>query len=603
MIAETNYNTQRWDLSALFSGLDDPNIEKTLNQVEATAKSFAQKYKGKISSGNLSASELGAAVKELEEIANTLSKPLNFAELNYATDTGNAKCGAFLQQMMERASEIQVVLMFFELELQSLDKPAFDAIIADPSLRGYLHWAEKLRTYSPYRLSEPEEVILEKTANTGARAWVRLHDELTSNHEFPYTSPSGEKQTLTLQGVLDLLRHSDRNTRQAAADSLSAGLKQLERPLVYIYNTLLQDKKVDDQLRSYEYPEQSRHLANELDKQTVDLVVEMCAKNFGLVSRFYNVKRQILGLSELTHIDRYAPLFEADEKVTFEKGKEIVLSSFGRFSQIMSDSAEEFFDKNWIDAEPRPGKTSGAFCASITPDTHPVVLMSYMDKMDDVMTLAHELGHGVHGSFSRRQSYFNFHTTLPLAELASTFGEMLVFDTLVANATTKDKVALYAEKIEGIFATIFRQAAMFRFEQACHAHRRQHGELSADEFGELWHTNIQAMFGSSVLLGEQHKGWWSYIGHFIFMPFYVYAYSFGELLVLSLYQKAKSEGASFAEKYVELLSLGGSKTPIELMQTVGVDLHDELFWKGGFDELARLLDEFEKLWNEYSATK
>jgi len=603
MITEPAYTDVTWDLAILFDGIDDPNIERSLKEIEARSHRFAETYRGRIASSGMSASELADAVRELESIASDLAKPLAFAELTFSTDTGNPKCGAFLQKMMERASEIQVVLMFFELEMQALPDDKYQQLLQDSSLRGYLHWAKKLRAYSPFRLSEIEEVLLEKTANTGSRAWIRLHDELTANHVFEYRSPDGETQSLSLQAVLDLLRNSDRAVRQAAADALTNGLLQLQRTLTFTYNTLLQDKKIEDQLRGYAYPEQSRHLANELDREIVDTVIALCVENFGLVHRFYEVKRKILGLEQLTHIDRYAPLFPADEQIDFEKAKAIVLDAFQEFSQQMAAEAKQFFDKQWIDAAPRSGKTSGAFCASVTPDTNPFVLLSYMNKMDDVMTLAHELGHGVHGSLSRKQSYFNFHTTLPLAELASTFGEMLVFDKLVSNANLKDKVALYAEKIEGIFATIFRQAAMYRFEKACHERRRTEGELSADDFGELWQSNIQQMFGTSLTLGEQHKHWWSYIGHFIFAPFYVYAYSFGELLVLSLYNKAKSEGAVFAQKYINLLSLGGSMTPVELMKTVDVDLKDANFWKGGFAALERMVAQFERLWAEFEAAK
>jgi oligoendopeptidase F len=394
----------------------------------------------------------------------------------------------------------------------------------------------------------------------------------------------------------------DRELRQAAADAFTEGLKEMERVLVFTYNNLIQDKAVSDRLREYGYPEQSRHKANELDKETVDLVVSMCRENYSLVERFYKVKREILGLPELTHIDRYAPLFDAEEPVSWEEARRIVLEAFGQFSEEVEARAREFFDKNWIDAEPRKGKRGGAFCAYNTPDTHPVMFQSYMNLADDVMTLAHELGHGVHASLSRSQSYFNFHGTLPLAELASTFGEMLVFEKLVAGATERDQLALYASKIEGIFATIFRQAAMFSFERRCHHARREEGELTPEQFGDIWQEEIQAMFGSSVKLGEQHRSWWSYVSHFVSVPFYVYAYSFGELLVLSLYQRAKREGPSFAGKYVELLRLGGSRSPQDLMSTVDVDLKSREFWQGGFDALESLVAEFERLWSAQKAS-
>jgi oligoendopeptidase F len=404
---------------------------------------------------------------------------------------------------------------------------------------------------------------------------------------------------MTQEEVLILLRDPERAVRQNAADAFTAGLKEMERTLVFLYNTLLQDKAIEDRLRGMEYPEQSRHLSNELDRSTVDLVIELCVENYPLVARYYQVKKRILGLQDLTHIDRYAPLFDAEAPVTWDEAKGIVLSSFGAFSPEMESRAQEFFDRNWIDAEARKGKRGGAFCAYNTPDTHPVILQSFQNRMDDVMTLAHELGHGVHASLSRGQSYLNFHGTLPLAELASTFGEMLVFERLVASASPKDKIALYADKCEGTFATIFRQATMFRFEQKVHNQRRTQGELTAEEFGDAWQEAIGAMFGDSLTLGEGHRMWWSYIGHFIGSPFYVYAYSFGELLALALYQRAKEEGAAFVEKYLSVLRLGGRETPQQLMGHLGIDLDDRAFWQGGFRVVEGLVSEFERLWAEY----
>ena len=591
----------RWDLSDLFSGIDDPRIESSWTEAMSRADAFEKKYRGRIDSPDLEPATLLHALLELEALLNEAGKPAQFAELIFSADTSKPEHGAFLQKQMEKHTELSVMLMFFDLELMSAPEEAIERALQDPSLGKYRHHIKVARAYSPHRLSEPEEVILEETANTGTRAWVRLFDEVTSNHRFRFqNSETKEEESLSAHEVLDKLRSPNREMRQAAADSLTSGLAEIERVLVYTFNTLLQDKKVGDRLRKHPYPEHSRHLANQLQKETVDLVIRLCREHYGLVARFYRIKKQILGLDKLTHIDRYAPLFETKEEVSYERAQAIVLDAFGEFSSEVRRRAEEFFEKNWIDAEPRKGKTGGAFCASITPDTHPAILMTYLNKMDDVGTLAHELGHGVHASLARAQTPFNFHSTLPLAELASTFGEMLVFEKLVSNADLKDKLALYAEKIEGIFATVFRQAAMFQFEQECHLLRREEGELPPEKIGEVWQERLQEMFGDSVELGEQHRSWWSYVGHFVFAPFYVYAYSFGELLVLSLYQKAKAEGPAFADKYVELLRLGGSRSPQDLMATVGVDLNSESFWRGGFGAMEKLVEEFEGLWKEYS---
>lgn len=591
----------RWDLSDLFSGPDDPRIERTWSEMAKKADEFAARYRGHVDDEALTGATLAAAIAELELIAQEASKPVNFAQLSFVTDTGNPAMGAFLQKQMEKSTELNVKLMFFELELQAIPEERMASILRSPELDRYRHYIQVTRSFSPYRLSEPEEIVLEETANTGSRAWVRLFEEITANQEYRYTPPEGGRtEEMNQEQVLSLLRDPNREVRQAAADAFTQGLRELQRVIVYTYNTLLQDKSVEDRLRKMPYPEHSRHLSNELSQETVDLVVSMCVDNYTLVERFYNVKKNILGLRELTHIDRYAPLFPAEQPVSYEEGKSTVLDAFEHFSPVMRDRANEFFERNWIDAEPRPGKQGGAFCAYITPDLHPYVLVNYLNKIDDVMTLAHELGHGVHASLSREQTYFNFHGTLPLAELASTFGEMLVFEKVVQSASLKDKLALYAGKIEGIFATVFRQAALYRFERRAHELRRKAGEITAERFGDMWQEEIQAMFRSSVRLGQQHRDWWTYIGHFFHAPFYVYAYSFGELLVLSLYQMAKAEGPGFAEKYIALLRQGGSKSPEELMRSVGIDLNSRQFWQGGFDAMEKLVAEFEKLWGEYS---
>lgn len=584
-----------WDLTALFDSISDPKIEETWAASHKAADAFAAKYRGKVA--ELDAAGIYEAIRTIEALETEASKGPIYAGLRFAADSSDPSLGAFYQMQAEKSSELSVKLIFFTLEFQKVDDAIVDGWLKDPKVAEYAHYIGEVRKYTPHMLSEVEEVLLEETSNTGTRAWVRLHTEILSNHVFSYTDPNtGETEELSQEEVLDMLRDSDRAVRQAAADCFTAGLRELNRVICFTYNTLLADKKLDDRLRDYDYAEQSRHLANELDRETVDLVVGLCEERADLVERFYNVKREILGLEELTHVDRYAPLFEAKESVTWKDAKSTVLTSFGEFSPTLESRAREFFDSRWIDAESRKGKSGGAFCSYMTPDTHPVILMTFLGKLNDVMTLAHELGHGVHASLSRKQTTYNYHGTLPLAELASIFGEMLVFENVTANVSDRDKLALYAEKIEGIFASVHRQAAMFRFERKCHNHRREQGELTADEFGEYWQAELQQMFGSAVKLGEQHKLWWSYVGHFFFAPFYVYAYSFGELLTLSLYQKAKNEGPGFAEKYVQLLEFGGSMTPDELMATVGVDLHSKTFWEGGFKAIDEMVRTFEDLW-------
>ncbi|HRF60696.1 MAG TPA: M3 family oligoendopeptidase [Fimbriimonadaceae bacterium] len=592
----------RWDLAALFESPDDPNIDAGWEEAARRAEVFETTYRGKIDDAGLTASTLLAAIQEMETLSVMMDKPLIFAHLLFAADTANPRLGAFLQSQMEKSSELRVKLLFFELELQKAPEVTIQRLVDDPSLANYRHFIQVARAASPYRLSESEEVILEETANTGIRAWIRLFDEITANQTYRLQLPGrDEPEELSQEQVLAHLYQPDRDTRIAACDAFSEGLLDMQRTIVFVYNNLLLDKKVDDRLRKHPYPEHSRHLSNELDKETVDLVVDMCRKHQGLVARYYRVKREILGLDELTHADRYAPLFEAEAQVDWDEAQGMILESFSSFSEDIGRRAQEFFDQNWIDAEARPGKSGGAFCSYLTPDLHPVILMSYLNRMKDVGTLAHELGHGVHASLSRKQTYFNFYGTLPLAELASIFGEQLVFERLVAEADVRDQLALYADKIEGIFASVFRQAAMFRFEQAAHQKRREEGELAAEDFNEIWQSELQSMFGDSVTMGDQHAWWWMYVSHFFHSPFYVYAYSFGELLTIALYEKARFEGPSFSEKYVRLLALGGSRSPQELMATVGVDLHSEDFWKGGFEVIESLIAKFEELWRTHQA--
>jgi len=589
----------RWDLSFLYSGFDDPKIDALWADVLARADRFASTYKGAISDPKVTAATLGRALREYEAIAQDSARPSVYAHLMFTVDSTSAEVGAFFASQMEKGSELSVKLMFFDLELQDMDDEVAASLINTQEVAPYKHYVEAIRRFRPHKLSEAEEVILEETANTGIRAWVRFYEEMLAAHVYKLTRPGAtEPEEMTQEEVLDLLRSPDRVTRQAAGDAFTQGLAELERPITFTYNNLMQDKKVGDRLRKHEDAPHSRHLSNELDAETVNVVIDVCREHYPLVARYYRVKREILGLPKLTHIDRYAPLSEASEKVEYAKARKMVVDAFRTFSDDLADRADEFFQKDWIDAEPRKGKQGGAYCMSCTPDAHPVVFMNYQEKLDDVMTLAHELGHGVHASLARAQSYLNFHGTLPLAELASTFGEMLVFESIVKEATPKDKLALYAEKIDGIFATIFRQAALYQFETRAHEARRTEGELTHDELADIWQEELQAMFGDSLELEEQHRRWWSYIGHFFFAPFYVYAYSFGELLALSLYDQSKHGGPEFVANYTELLRRGGSESPHDLMSLVGVDLKSRAFWEGGMAVLEKMVTEFERLWSE-----
>ncbi|MCX6346206.1 MAG: M3 family oligoendopeptidase [Armatimonadetes bacterium] len=594
--------TAAWDLSDLFAGIDDPKIEKSLDDSLERAKEFAAKYRGKIDSDTLTAQTLFNSISEYESMVAEMAKPAYYASLVFAADTSKPEHGALMQHVQERGTEIALELMFFDLELMAAKPEIIDSIIDNTILTKYRHFIKAARLFRSHRLSEPEEIILEEKANTGGRAFERLFEESVSAIEFKVIL-EGEENIMTEPEVLALLRNPDRKVRKTGADALTKGLLANGHLLTFIFNTLLYDKSVDDRLRRYEYPEQARNLSNELDMETVETVISTCADNYSLVARYYRIKREILGLDKLTHYDRYAPLFEAKEQYSWDQAKDIVLTSFGDFSKEIAAAASEFFDKNWIDAASRKGKRGGAFCSYTTPDNHPYILLSYLNKVDDIMTLGHELGHGIHAYLARPQGYLNFSSALPVAELASTFGEMLVFQNIAEKLNLDDKMALYAEKIESIFATIFRQASMFRFEQELHRARREEGELTADDIGEIWQRNIQAMFLDSVEMGEDHKNWWMYVSHFVGSPFYVYAYSFGELLVMALYAMYKEQGEAFVPKFIELLKTGGACSPQELLARVGIDIKSPEFWQGGVKVVEQIVADFEKLHAQWSAAK
>ncbi|MGQ9696834.1 MAG: M3 family oligoendopeptidase [Armatimonadota bacterium] len=588
----------RWDLTDLYGGPDDPRLKSDMASIWARAEAFERRYRGAINVSDLSVETLHEALREYESILQAEGKLYSFASLAFAADTSDAKLGALLQSVTEWASQVSIRLLPFSLELAQADESVVNRVLADERLSNYRHFVKQHRSFRPHRLTEAEERVMEELATTGRRAFERLFEETVAAMRFDLEE-NGKVQHLTEAEVLALMRSPDRETRRRAAEALTRGLREHSRILTFIFNTLVLDKAIEDRLRRYDRPESARHLSNELSHETVETVIGVCEEYYPLVSRYYTLKREILGYDELTHYDRYAPLFETKREVPFDEAKTLILSAFERFSPAILAEAEPFFANGWIDAEVRPGKRGGAFCDGVAPDLHPYILVNYLGRVDDVMTLAHELGHGVHDMAARRQTYLSYHCALPVAELASTFAEMLVFESLREVGSLEDRLALYAERIEGGFATIFRQAAMYRFEQDLHRARREKGELTSDEIGELWQKRIQQMFGDSLKLGDDHRLWWMYVSHFTEMPFYVYAYSFGELLVMSLYRRWKEEGPGFADKYLSLLAAGGSMGPKELLAQIGIDIDDPAFWRGGMSVLEGTLSEFAELYREW----
>jgi oligoendopeptidase F len=585
-----------WDLTDLYAGPDDPRIGTHLDAARSAAQRFNQRYRGKIQGDDgPSPAAVVEAVTTMESILEQVAKVCAYADLLHAADVTPPTHGALVVRAQEEASAVRRDLLFFELEWLAVDDAAAQRVVNDPLCQKYRHFLCSLRRYRPHVLSEPEERILEEKANTGARAFARLFDEVSSSLAFD-VDLAGGRQRLNESGVLALLYDNRRAVRQAAADALTRGLRSNELLLGFIFNTLIQDHAVDDRLRTYADPMDSRHLANEIDSGTVEALMQACEQKHDLVQRYYHLKGRLLGIRPLADYDRYAPLTEQTLTASWAECREIVLAAYAAFSPRMNEIAGTFFEQRWIDAAVRTGKRGGAFSAPTVPSVHPYVLVNYTGQLHDVMTVAHELGHGVHQYLSRGQGYLQAETPLTMAETASVFGEMLVFEHLLRGVNDRaSRLALLCGRIEDTIATVFRQVALTRFEQQLHRSRRTHGELSREQIGTLWQDVNAALYGDSVMLTENYRWWWAYIPHFVHTPFYCYAYAFGELLVLALYEIYRREQAPFVPKYLELLAAGGSDTPANLLQRIGIDVSDPTFWQLGLEPLRHMVDEAERL--------
>jgi oligoendopeptidase F len=594
-LTDNDANTISWDLGDLYAAVGDPQIARDLDNAAERAAAFDARFRGRLAASDMDGGELYTAVAELEGIYELLTKVLSYAHLLFAADTATPAHGALLTSCQERLTAINKHLLFFDLEWAALDDTAATTLLAVPAVAPYRHHLRKARAHAPFRLSEPEELLLDEKANTGNRAFARLFDEILADARFSVIT-DGSHRELTEEEVLALLHSPERDTRKAAAAGLTAGLVERRRLLTSIFNTLVLDHGVDCRLRRYPDVMTPRHLANETDGAAVEALLTACEAGLPTVARYYRLKRRLLGLDELFDYDRYAPLGEASGVIPWPRARELVLGAYGRFSPRMATIAEEFFTHCWIDAATRPGKRGGAFCASTVPSVHPYVLLNYQGKPRDVQTLAHELGHGVHQYLARDRGLFAADTPLTTAETASVFGEMLVFQSLKEElADPNERLALLCGKIEDSFATVFRQAIMSRFEQSLHAARADEGELTADRIGELWLAANRPMFGDALTLTDDYRHWWMYIPHFIHSPFYTYAYSFGELLVLALYEEYRAAGDSFVPDYLDLLAAGGSAPPAELLGRMGIDITADDFWHGGLAVLNRMVEEAELL--------
>ncbi len=585
-----------WNLSDMYAGVDDPKLEADLQDLVVRAERFAEQYRGQVAS--LGPQGFAEALTAYERILHDEQFPGAFAYLRFAEDTQHPDHGKLLQHVQERSVDIHRHLLFFTLEIVAIPDDVFARYLADPVTASYRHYLEHTRAMRPHRLSEPEEQILMEKSLTGREAFSRLFDEIINGMTFTMTV-EGKRTKLTESEVLNKLTDPSRAVRAAAAAALTRGMEAEGRRFTYITNTLIHDKAVNDRLTHFDSAEAERHLDDEVDTGTVHTMIDAVSAHYETVARYYRIKRDILGLDRLYHYDRYAPIFPDQAQVPWEEARALVQDAYTAFSRDAGAMIRRFFDERWIDASPRPGKRSGAFCAGIAPDWHPYVLMNYLGKKRDVMTLAHELGHGLHDLLASDQHLLDYSPSLAAAETASVFGEMLTFNLLLSRTEQpREKLALLTGKIEDIFATAFRQTAMYRFEQDVHAARRAQGELRTEEINAIWQRNLQAMFGDAVEMGKGHRVWWMYIPHFIHTPFYVYAYAFGQLLVMALYARYQEEGEAFVPRYLDILRAGGSLRPAALVARAGIDIAQRSFWEGGLHTIDALVSQAEAVWSE-----
>jgi oligoendopeptidase F len=579
----------RWNLTDLFASPDDPKIEQVLARELERAKSFEQRYKGKVAT--LAPKDFAAMMRELGDYEESASKPEIYAYMLHSQDTQDHAAGRLLARVREAGAERSSHMVFVALELAQITDEHAAKLYADADAAPYRHTVEEARKFRPHQLTEPEERVLTDFSPVGTGAWVRLFEELCARIEVPI-----DGRNVPLDVALNVLREPDRAARRKASAAITEALRGDIKTRAYIFNVILQEKAIDDRLRHFPTWISARNLANETSDEAVQALVEAVTGRYDVCVRYYRVKKKLLGVGDLHEWDRYAPVGEAARDVSWDDAKELVLGSYQRFSPRVGTMISQFFDERWIDAPVAPGKQGGAYCMPVTPHHHPYVLMNFTGKLRDALTLAHELGHGLHDRLASKQNVFDYHPPLTLAETASVFGEALTFDRIMAEEKDpKIRLAMLCNQCEDAFSTVFRQVAFNRYEDASHSARREQGELSVEQLGEIFQEKLQAMFGDALTLTDEHKAWWSYVGHFLHTPGYVYAYAFGNLLALSVYHRYLERGKAFVEDYLEFLAAGGSTRPDELVKRIGMDITDPGFWDAGLTILDGMVKEVERL--------
>ena len=580
-----------WDLSDLYDGGDDSRLDADVQEAEEAAARFRDRYYGKVA--ELGASELREAIEERERIESILTRAIYYAHLWFSTDMADAARGALVARLTEKGAALDTQLLFFGLEIADLDDDAAEALIGDDELEKWRHWLRSLRKFRPYLLSEPEEKIVTEKGVSGVSAWGRLYEELLGALRVQL-----DGDEIALEEAMSKLYSSDRDLRRRAAEAVGEALSPGLRTRTYVFNTIVLDKSIDDRLRGYETWISSRNLRNETSDEAVQALVDAAVARYDVPQRYYRLKAKLIGLDRLTYYDRFAPIADDPTKVSWDEAKDTVLGAYADFSEETGDIIERFFHENWIDAPVRENKRTGAFCATTIPDRHPYILMNFTGDRRSILTLAHELGHGLHGVLSNPLGLFNADTPLTTAETASVFGEALTFKRLLAlEEDPRRRLNLLAGRIEDSIATVFRQIAMNRFEDAIHTERRNVGEVSVERVEELWVETQTAMFADSVDI-DGYGSWWSYIPHFMSTPGYVYAYAYGFLFALAIFRRYEQEGDAMVQPYLDVLRAGGSKSPEELAEMVGLDLTDPRIWESGIEALAAELDQAEELAGE-----
>lgn len=579
-----------WNLGDLYAAPEDPAFAADMKRGEELAKAFAETYRGKLAS--LSGEGLAAALKEYEALSDLLGRTGSYAQLYYVGDTTDSKRGKFYGDVSAKLTEISTLLLFFELELNRIDDTALAAAMKVPALAHYRPWIDNLRMEKPYQLDDKlEELFLEKS-QTSSAAFNRLFDETMAGLRFEV---DGEK--LSLEPTLNMMQSPDEAVRRKGAEALAKTFGENVKLFTLITNTLAKDKEISDRWRGFKDISDARHLSNRVEPEVVAALVESVRRNYEKIShRYYKMKAKWLGKDKLMHWDRNAPLPAEDTReVPWAEAQEMVLSAYGEFAPEMASIARTFFDKRWIDAPSRPGKAPGAFAHPTVPSAHPYVLLNYLGKTRDVMTLAHELGHGVHQVLAAKQGALMASTPLTLAETASVFGEMLTFQALLAKTTDpKKRKVLLASKVEDMINTVVRQIAFYTFERKVHEARKE-GELTPEQINAIWMSVQHESLGDAIEFGPGYETFWTYIPHFIHSPFYVYAYAFGDCLVNSLYARYRESEQGFQDKYFEMLKAGGTKHHSDLLRPFGLDAADPQFWDKGLSVISGMIDELERM--------